>query len=67
VVASILETAVPSEWSGTPPGRHTPVPALGQHTVEVLREAGYGDVEIDQLVAMGAAHIGQLSPSAGYA
>jgi crotonobetainyl-CoA:carnitine CoA-transferase CaiB-like acyl-CoA transferase len=64
VVGSILETAVPSEWSGTPPGRHTPVPTLGQHTVEVLLEAGYADAEIDELIASGAAHTRHLSSSA---
>jgi crotonobetainyl-CoA:carnitine CoA-transferase CaiB-like acyl-CoA transferase len=55
VVGTIVETAVPSEWSGTPPNRRTPVPVLGQHTAEVLREAGYADAEIDALIAAGAA------------
>jgi formyl-CoA transferase len=34
----------------------TPVlaPDLGQHTVEVLRDAGYDDGEIDRLKAIGA-------------
>ena len=55
VVGTVLETAVPSEWSGTPPGPRTPVPLLGQHTAEVLREAGYSPAEIDALMAAGAA------------
>lgn len=55
VVGTVLETAVPSEWSGTPPGPPMPVPLLGQHTAEVLREAGYSQAEIDALIAAGAA------------
>ncbi len=55
VVGKILETAVPSEWSGTPPTRRAPVPRLGEHTAEVLREAGYDNEEINALIAQGAA------------
>lgn len=55
VVGKILETAVPSEWSGTPPTRRTPVPRLGEHTAEVLREAGFADAEIQALIDQGAA------------
>ena len=54
-VGPILETAVPSEWSGTAPPRPTPVPRLGEHTAEVLREAGYSDAEVKTLIAAGAA------------
>ncbi|WP_051303661.1 CaiB/BaiF CoA transferase family protein [Comamonas composti] len=51
VAGAILETAVPSEWSGTPPARSRPVPVLGEHTQQVLAEAGYDPAEIDNLVA----------------
>ncbi len=45
----------PVKLSRTPaaPDR-LPGPALGEHTVEVLRAAGYGDEEIDALLACGA-------------
>lgn len=62
VVGKILETAVPSEWSGTPPTRRTPVPALGQHTVEVLGESGFSEAEINALLATGAVRAGTTPP-----
>ncbi len=45
----------PTSWSGTPIGPVVPAPLLGEHTVEVLREAGYADREIDALLQTGAA------------
>jgi crotonobetainyl-CoA:carnitine CoA-transferase CaiB-like acyl-CoA transferase len=35
-----------------------PAPTFGQHTREVMREAGYGDDEIDALAAEGAVRLG---------
>ena len=35
--------------------RRAPAPALGEHTEEVLREAGFGDEEIAALLESGAA------------
>lgn len=53
-VGTIRQMAVPSEWSGTPPGEATPAPRVGQHSREVLREAGYDEARIDTLIASGA-------------
>ena len=40
---------------GTPAAVRRLPPHLGEHTREVLREAGYGDAEVDALVARGIA------------
>lgn len=45
--------SVPSTWSATQPGLSRHAPQLGQHSAEVLREAGYGDAEIDAMLAAG--------------
>ena len=51
----IRSMAVPSEWSETPPEYRRHAPRLGEHTREVLREAGFSDEKISSLVRSGAA------------
>lgn len=47
----------PTRWSATPPPRElAPAPQLGQHTREVLAEAGYSPDRIDTLYAQGVCH-----------
>ena len=46
---------VPVKLSRTPGDANArPGPALGEHTAEVLREAGYGDDEVEALLGSGA-------------
>ena len=45
---------VPSAWSATPPELNRPAPRLGEHSVEVLREAGFSAAEIERMLASGA-------------
>ena len=51
----IRTMAVPSEWSETVPEYRRHAPRFGEHTREVLREAGLPDGEIEALIASGAA------------
>jgi crotonobetainyl-CoA:carnitine CoA-transferase CaiB-like acyl-CoA transferase len=47
--------AVPSEWSESSPEYRRHAPRLGEHTREVLREAGLSDQEVSTLIDTGAA------------
>jgi len=47
-------TGIPSRWSKSRPSVDRPPPRLGEHSVEVLREAGFAPAEIERLIAEGA-------------
>jgi len=51
----IKSLAVPSEWSQSQPEYRRHAPRLGEHTREVLREAGLPEEKIDSLLQSGAA------------
>jgi len=52
---TIKTLAVPSEWSESTPEYRRHAPRLGEHTREVLAEAGYPEEKIAQLLETGAA------------
>ena len=49
--AGSVPALVPPGLPPAPPPRMDPVPALGAQTSEILRELGYDDAAIEQLVA----------------
>lgn len=59
---SMHALAPPTRWSATPPSRaFAPAPRLGEHTVELLREAGYPASRIEQLLESGACRAADAS------
>ena len=51
---------LPNKWSSGTRRDYRPAPKLGQHSVEVLKEAGYSDAEIEAMIASGATLDGRL-------
>lgn len=50
----IVTLAVPSKWSKSKPVNTRHAPLIGEHTVEILAEAGFPQIEIDLLLESGA-------------
>jgi crotonobetainyl-CoA:carnitine CoA-transferase CaiB-like acyl-CoA transferase len=51
---------LPNKWSSGTRREWSPAPKLGQHSVEILKEAGYDDAAIDSMIAAGATVDGRL-------
>jgi crotonobetainyl-CoA:carnitine CoA-transferase CaiB-like acyl-CoA transferase len=51
----IKSMAVPSEWSESTPEYRRHAPRHGEHTREVLREAGLAEADIERMIASGVA------------
>jgi crotonobetainyl-CoA:carnitine CoA-transferase CaiB-like acyl-CoA transferase len=54
----IRQARPPARFSESPAGIHRLPPRLGEHTKEILREAGYNDAEVDALLEMKAVGAG---------
>ena len=51
VEGDVVIPAIPARFSKSPPNVHRPWPALGEHTREILAEAGYSEAEIEAIMA----------------
>jgi len=51
----VRQLGVPVKMSRTPGDPTRPAPAFGEHTKEVLREAGYSDEQVAAMLESGAA------------
>jgi alpha-methylacyl-CoA racemase len=63
-IGTVRQLGVPVKLSRTAGGVHAPAPALGEHTRDLLAEAGYGDGEIASLIESGAAAEAAEAPGA---
>jgi crotonobetainyl-CoA:carnitine CoA-transferase CaiB-like acyl-CoA transferase len=57
---TIRNMRLPNQWSCGVRSEWNPAPKLGQQSVEILREAGCSDAEIEKLIAAGATLDGRL-------
>lgn len=49
-----IRTVQPAtRWAGTPPASQCPAPRLGEHSAQILGDAGYSAAEIEALLAAG--------------
>jgi crotonobetainyl-CoA:carnitine CoA-transferase CaiB-like acyl-CoA transferase len=57
----IRSMRLPNKWSSGTRRDWTPAPKLGQHSVEILREAGYNAAAIEAMIASGATLDGRIT------
>jgi crotonobetainyl-CoA:carnitine CoA-transferase CaiB-like acyl-CoA transferase len=60
----IRTLAIPGTWSESQPSLRRPAPRLGEHSSEVLAEAGYSSSEIERLIALGVTRVAAPAQSA---
>ncbi len=58
VAGDVQCIGLPIKFSETPGGIEGPAPLLGQHSVDVLMQAGFSEAEIEALTASGALIVG---------
>ncbi len=56
----VREMRLPNVWSSGTRKEWSPAPKLGQQSVEILREAGFDEAAIEQMIAAGATVDGRL-------
>jgi crotonobetainyl-CoA:carnitine CoA-transferase CaiB-like acyl-CoA transferase len=54
VEGDVVIPAIPARFSKSPPNVHRPWPRLGEHTREILAEAGCSDADIEAILARAA-------------